>query len=179
MTFRFVQRLPNGPSSLLDDADMDRQREGEIERQRSELGQLKERLALMCRQVTLSPKRAKRHQLRMLTARPPYLSLPRQVGEIEEQLTSARRELARSEEANQKLQRDVKEVRPAGNKVLLRAAQKSLIGNNGNKAICPLGSSDCYCTQTGLCPVAMVTVPSVELLVWMRSCSSVSVLVAG
>lgn len=36
-----------------------------------------------------------------------------QVGEIEEQLTSARRELARSEEANQKLQRDVKEVRLA------------------------------------------------------------------
>ncbi|TKS91429.1 Liprin-alpha-3 Protein tyrosine phosphatase receptor type f polypeptide-interacting protein alpha-3 [Collichthys lucidus] len=77
-----TQRLPNGPSSILDDADIDRQREGEIERQRSELGQLKERLALMCRQV----------------------------GEIEEQLTSARRELARSEEANQKLQRDVKEA---------------------------------------------------------------------
>lgn len=36
---------------------------------------------------------------------------PLQVGEIEEQLTTARRELARSEEANQKLQRDVKEVR--------------------------------------------------------------------
>uniref|UniRef100_H2RKF9 PTPRF interacting protein alpha 3 n=1 Tax=Takifugu rubripes TaxID=31033 RepID=H2RKF9_TAKRU len=33
-----------------------------------------------------------------------------QVGEIEEQLMSARRELARSEEANQKLQRDVKEA---------------------------------------------------------------------
>uniref|UniRef100_A0AAX7SXZ9 SAM domain-containing protein n=1 Tax=Astatotilapia calliptera TaxID=8154 RepID=A0AAX7SXZ9_ASTCA len=33
-----------------------------------------------------------------------------QVGEIEEQLTSARRELARSEETNQKLQRDLKEV---------------------------------------------------------------------
>uniref|UniRef100_A0A8C6KLU1 PTPRF interacting protein alpha 3 n=1 Tax=Nothobranchius furzeri TaxID=105023 RepID=A0A8C6KLU1_NOTFU len=33
-----------------------------------------------------------------------------QVGEIEEQLTSARRELARSEEANQKLQRDLKEA---------------------------------------------------------------------
>ncbi|XP_029293552.1 liprin-alpha-3 [Cottoperca gobio] len=76
------ERLPNGPSSILEDADVDRQREGEIERQRSELGQLKERLALMCRQV----------------------------GEIEEQLTSARRELARSEEANQKLQRDVKEA---------------------------------------------------------------------
>ncbi|XP_034395652.1 liprin-alpha-3 [Cyclopterus lumpus] len=77
------ERLPNGPSSsVVDDADVDRQREGEIERQRSELGQLKERLALMCRQV----------------------------GEIEEQLTSARRELARSEEANQKLQRDVKEA---------------------------------------------------------------------
>ncbi|XP_029687612.1 liprin-alpha-3 [Takifugu rubripes] len=76
------ERLPNGPSSILDNADLDRQREGEIERQRSELGQLKERLALMCRQV----------------------------GEIEEQLMSARRELARSEEANQKLQRDVKEA---------------------------------------------------------------------
>uniref|UniRef100_A0A3Q1GQ55 PTPRF interacting protein alpha 3 n=1 Tax=Acanthochromis polyacanthus TaxID=80966 RepID=A0A3Q1GQ55_9TELE len=76
------ERLPNGPSSILDDGDIDRQREGEIERQRSELGQLKERLALMCRQV----------------------------GEIEEQLTSARRELARSEETNQKLQRDVKEA---------------------------------------------------------------------
>ncbi|CAL8304163.1 unnamed protein product [Merluccius merluccius] len=76
------ERLPNGPSSLLDDGEVDRQREGEIERQRSELGQLKERLALMCRQV----------------------------GEIEEQLTSARRELTRSEEANQKLQRDVKEA---------------------------------------------------------------------
>uniref|UniRef100_A0A3Q4MF29 PTPRF interacting protein alpha 3 n=1 Tax=Neolamprologus brichardi TaxID=32507 RepID=A0A3Q4MF29_NEOBR len=75
-------RLPNGPSSILDDGEIDRQREGEIERQRSELGQLKERLALMCRQV----------------------------GEIEEQLTSARRELARSEETNQKLQRDLKEV---------------------------------------------------------------------
>uniref|UniRef100_H3CKY0 PTPRF interacting protein alpha 3 n=1 Tax=Tetraodon nigroviridis TaxID=99883 RepID=H3CKY0_TETNG len=76
------ERLPNGPSSILDTTDLDRQREGEIERQRSELGQLKERLALMCRQV----------------------------GEIEEQLMSARRELARSEEANQKLQRDVKEA---------------------------------------------------------------------
>ncbi|XP_061906242.1 liprin-alpha-3 isoform X2 [Entelurus aequoreus] len=76
------ERLPNGPSSILDDGEIERQREGEIERQRSELGQLKERLALMCRQV----------------------------GEIEEQLTSARRELARSEEANQKLQRDVKEA---------------------------------------------------------------------
>lgn len=47
----FNQRLPNGPSSILDNTDLERQREGEIERQRSELGQLKERLALMCRQV--------------------------------------------------------------------------------------------------------------------------------
>uniref|UniRef100_A0A3P8QZ22 SAM domain-containing protein n=1 Tax=Astatotilapia calliptera TaxID=8154 RepID=A0A3P8QZ22_ASTCA len=78
------ERLPNGPSSILDDGEIDRQREGEIERQRSELGQLKERLALMCRQVFGSG--------------------------IEEQLTSARRELARSEETNQKLQRDLKEV---------------------------------------------------------------------
>lgn len=46
--------------------------------------------------------------------RPPHRQLltgsSPQVGEIEEQLMSARRELARSEEANQKLQRDVKEV---------------------------------------------------------------------
>uniref|UniRef100_A0A671SAS2 Liprin-alpha-3-like n=1 Tax=Sinocyclocheilus anshuiensis TaxID=1608454 RepID=A0A671SAS2_9TELE len=61
---------------------IDRQRDGEIERQRAELSQLKERLALMCRQVSV----------------------------IEEQLTTARRELTKSEEANQKLQRDVKEA---------------------------------------------------------------------
>uniref|UniRef100_A0A673YP14 PTPRF interacting protein alpha 3 n=1 Tax=Salmo trutta TaxID=8032 RepID=A0A673YP14_SALTR len=36
--------------------------------------------------------------------------MPRQVGEIEEQLAAARREVTKSEEANQKLQRDVKEV---------------------------------------------------------------------
>lgn len=35
----------------------------------------------------------------------------RQVGEIEEQLAAARREVTKSEEANQKLQREVKEVR--------------------------------------------------------------------
>ncbi|XP_070304785.1 LOW QUALITY PROTEIN: liprin-alpha-3-like [Salvelinus sp. IW2-2015] len=75
-------RLPNGPSSGLDDGEIDRQRETEIERQRAELSQLKERLALMCRQV----------------------------GEIEEQLAAARREVTKSEEANQKLQRDVKEA---------------------------------------------------------------------
>ncbi|XP_041943074.1 liprin-alpha-3 isoform X4 [Alosa sapidissima] len=75
------ERLPNGPS-ILDDGEIDRQREGEIERQRAELAQLKERLALMCRQV----------------------------GEVEEQLAAARREVTKSEEANQKLQRDVKEA---------------------------------------------------------------------
>ncbi|MEQ2169565.1 hypothetical protein GOODEAATRI_026435, partial [Goodea atripinnis] len=93
----FFQRLPNGPSSILDDGDIDRQREGELERQRSELGQLKERLALMCRQV----------------------------GEIEEQLTSARRELARSEEANQKLQRDLKEVRFTDRRKLQQTLQRA------------------------------------------------------
>jgi len=36
--------------------------------------------------------------------------LSRQVGEIEEQLAAARREVTKSEEANQKLQREVKEV---------------------------------------------------------------------
>uniref|UniRef100_A0A8C2H3L6 PTPRF interacting protein alpha 3 n=1 Tax=Cyprinus carpio TaxID=7962 RepID=A0A8C2H3L6_CYPCA len=78
----FTQRLPNGLSSILDYGEIDRQREGAIVRQRAELSQLKERLALMCRQVSV----------------------------IEEQLTTARRELAKSEEANQKLQRDVKEA---------------------------------------------------------------------
>uniref|UniRef100_A0AAY4DBX2 SAM domain-containing protein n=1 Tax=Denticeps clupeoides TaxID=299321 RepID=A0AAY4DBX2_9TELE len=81
--FSSSQRLPNGPS-ILDDGEIDRQREGEIERQRAELSQLRERLALMCRQV----------------------------GEIEEQLAAARREVTKTEEANQKLQRDVKEPRP-------------------------------------------------------------------
>ncbi|XP_077959790.1 liprin-alpha-3 isoform X3 [Gasterosteus aculeatus] len=76
------ERLPNGPSTGLEDSELERQREGEIERQRAELSQLKERLALMCRQV----------------------------GEIEEQLAAARREVTKSEEANQKLQREVKEA---------------------------------------------------------------------
>ena len=40
---------------------------------------------------------------------PPSTSIC-QVGEIEEQLAAARREVTKSEEANQKLQRDVKEV---------------------------------------------------------------------
>uniref|UniRef100_A0A674NA38 PTPRF interacting protein alpha 3 n=1 Tax=Takifugu rubripes TaxID=31033 RepID=A0A674NA38_TAKRU len=75
------QRLPNGPSSGLEDSELERQREGEIERQRAELSQLRERLALMCRQV-----------------------------QIEEQLAAARREVTKSEEANQKLQREVKEA---------------------------------------------------------------------
>nr|XP_061807670.1 liprin-alpha-3-like [Nerophis lumbriciformis] len=76
------QRLPNGPASGLEDSELERQREVEIERQRAELSQLRERLALMCRQV----------------------------GEIEEQLAAARREVTKSEEANQKLQREVKEA---------------------------------------------------------------------
>uniref|UniRef100_A0AAV2LAD6 SAM domain-containing protein n=1 Tax=Knipowitschia caucasica TaxID=637954 RepID=A0AAV2LAD6_KNICA len=76
------ERLPNGPSSNLEDGELERQREGEIERQRADLSQLRERLALMCRQV----------------------------GEIEEQRAAARREVTKTEEANQKLQREVKEA---------------------------------------------------------------------
>ena len=37
-----------------------------------------------------------------------------QVGEIEEQLAAARREVTKTEEANQKLQREIKEVRGSG-----------------------------------------------------------------
>ncbi|XP_026884483.2 liprin-alpha-3-like isoform X2 [Electrophorus electricus] len=62
--------------------DSEKEEDRERERQRAELAQLKERLAIMCRQV----------------------------GEIEEQLATARRELIKSEEANQKLQREVKEA---------------------------------------------------------------------
>lgn len=97
------QRLANGPA-----VEVERQRsEGEIERQRSELGQLKERLALMCRQVGATPPEPSPAPRAKITA----VHRPLQVGEIEEQLTTARRELTRSEEANQKLQRDLKEVR--------------------------------------------------------------------
>lgn len=39
-----------------------------------------------------------------------WCGLVHQVGEIEEQLAAARREVTKSEEANQKLQREVKEV---------------------------------------------------------------------
>jgi len=35
------------------EGEIERQKEGEIERQRAELSQLKERLALMCRQVSV------------------------------------------------------------------------------------------------------------------------------
>lgn len=56
-----------------------------------------------------------RHPVLTLTAPRRHL----QVGEIEEQLTTARRELTRSEEANQKLQRDLKEVRGVESLALL------------------------------------------------------------
>ena len=113
-----------------------------------------------------------------------------QVGEIEEQLTSARRELARSEEANQKLQRDVKEVRrPAlstDHKPPLRVSvmdalslfcsysQRRVTVCYGNRAVCLLCSSSCYCTHKSLYPVAMVTVPSVELQAFSHGCGSVN-----
>lgn len=148
----FIQRLPNGPSSILDDGDIDRQREGEIERQRSELGQLKERLALMCRQVpdsetlvwsnasTKTNKEKRTHRNGCALAQPsiPPSLTSSQVGEIEEQLTTARRELARSEEANQKLQRDVKEVSDG---CFHTHTHKYVTLSNDNKD----GSGSCYC----------------------------------
>uniref|UniRef100_A0A8C6U7B7 PTPRF interacting protein alpha 3 n=1 Tax=Neogobius melanostomus TaxID=47308 RepID=A0A8C6U7B7_9GOBI len=76
------EKVCPSPKTRLEDGELERQREGEIERQRAELSQLRERLALMCRQV----------------------------GEIEEQLAAARREVTKTEEANQKLQREVKEA---------------------------------------------------------------------
>lgn len=54
-----------------------------------------------------------------------------QVGEIEEQLTTARRELAKSEEANQKLQRDVKEVgQRFSSRVLQNNIQRPMSGKH-------------------------------------------------
>ncbi|XP_048848118.1 liprin-alpha-3 isoform X3 [Brienomyrus brachyistius] len=82
LTLRDQIKRQQGLDGGREDGDCERQREAEIERQRVELSQLRERLALMCRQV----------------------------GDIEEQLSAARREVTKSEEANQKLQRDVKEA---------------------------------------------------------------------
>lgn len=48
------------------------------------------------------------HTAQSVSSRPS--ALHSQVGEIEEQLAAARREVTKSEEANQKLQREVKEV---------------------------------------------------------------------
>uniref|UniRef100_A0AAY4DCA7 SAM domain-containing protein n=1 Tax=Denticeps clupeoides TaxID=299321 RepID=A0AAY4DCA7_9TELE len=77
-----VSPNPPIPTTPPSSAGNNGRHQGEIERQRAELSQLRERLALMCRQV----------------------------GEIEEQLAAARREVTKTEEANQKLQRDVKEA---------------------------------------------------------------------
>lgn len=55
-----------------------------LERQRAEVCQLRERLAVLCRQMS----------------------------QLEEELGTAHRELGKAEEANAKLQRDLKEVRP-------------------------------------------------------------------
>lgn len=113
------QRLPNGPAAGLEDGELERQREVEIERQRAELSQLRERLALMCRQVSgcrwlrfpsSSPLTLRGHFSCFKVFTPWPFVASRQVGEIEEQLAGARREVTKSEEANHKLQREVKEV---------------------------------------------------------------------
>ncbi|XP_043939296.1 liprin-alpha-3 [Protopterus annectens] len=74
-------RLPNGSVHLdLDGRDSELQEL--VDKQRVELAQMKERLAIMCRQIA----------------------------ELEEDLNTARKDLIKSEELNSKLQRDLKEA---------------------------------------------------------------------
>lgn len=121
----------------------------------------------------------------------------RQVGEIEEQLTSARRELARSEEANQKLQRDVKEVRLAdlwtnrkqsARRPCLSQCHRVYFAHTriNTEQFAMVTKSFAYLaamtatvhTHTRVCtllyPVAMATVPSVELQAFSCGCSPVN-----
>ncbi|KAB0400464.1 hypothetical protein E2I00_006457, partial [Balaenoptera physalus] len=78
------QTLANGLGPGGDSNRRTAELEEALERQRAEVCQLRERLAVLCRQMS----------------------------QLEEELGTAHRELGKAEEANAKLQRDLKEVRP-------------------------------------------------------------------
>lgn len=79
-----LQTLANGLGPGGDSSRRTAELEEALERQRAEVCQLRERLAVLCRQMS----------------------------QLEEELGTAHRELGKAEEANAKLQRDLKEVRP-------------------------------------------------------------------
>ncbi|KAJ3600931.1 hypothetical protein NHX12_031904 [Muraenolepis orangiensis] len=131
------ERLPNGPSSLLDDGEVDRQREGEIERQRSELGQLKERLALMCRQEAnqklqrdVKEALCQREDMeeRITTLERRYLSAQREATSLHDTKDKLENELAskdslytQSEEKNRQLQERLDDAKQKLQQTLQRA----------------------------------------------------------
>lgn len=78
------QTLANGLGPGGDSNRRTAELEEALERQRAEVCQLRERLAVLCRQMS----------------------------QLEDELGTAHRELGKAEEANAKLQRDLKEVRP-------------------------------------------------------------------
>lgn len=78
-----LQTLANGLGPIGDSNRRTAELEEALERQRAEVCQLRERLAVLCRQMS----------------------------QLEEELGTAHRELGKAEEANSKLQRDLKEVR--------------------------------------------------------------------
>lgn len=78
-----LQTLANGLGPVGDSNRRTAELEEALERQRAEVCQLRERLAVLCRQMS----------------------------QLEEELGTAHRELGKAEEANSKLQRDLKEVR--------------------------------------------------------------------
>lgn len=81
--FLFLQTLANGLGPVGESSRRTAELEEALERQRAEVCQLRERLAVLCRQMS----------------------------QLEEELGTAHRELGKAEEANSKLQRDLKEVR--------------------------------------------------------------------
>uniref|UniRef100_A0A669B6I6 PTPRF interacting protein alpha 3 n=1 Tax=Oreochromis niloticus TaxID=8128 RepID=A0A669B6I6_ORENI len=125
------QRLPNGPSSGLEDGELDRQREGEIERQRAELSQLRERLALMCRQVRWLLEFALgllQHSSLMAALCCRYLSAQREATSLHDIKDKLENELAskeslhrQSEEKNRQLQERLDEAKQKLQQTLQRA----------------------------------------------------------
>uniref|UniRef100_A0A3B4G7B4 Liprin-alpha-3-like n=1 Tax=Pundamilia nyererei TaxID=303518 RepID=A0A3B4G7B4_9CICH len=118
--FSPFQRLPNGPSSGLEDGELDRQREGEIERQRAELSQLRERLALMCRQVGHSSLMAALC-CRYLSAQREATSLHDIKDKLENELASKESLHRQSEEKNRQLQERLDEAKQKLQQTLQRA----------------------------------------------------------
>uniref|UniRef100_A0A4W6BM74 PTPRF interacting protein alpha 3 n=1 Tax=Lates calcarifer TaxID=8187 RepID=A0A4W6BM74_LATCA len=118
---KLQKRLPNGPSSGLEDSELERQREGEIERQRAELSQLRERLALMCRQVSLNIGWWLCVACRYLSAQREATSLHDIKDKLENELASKESLHRQSEEKNRQLQERLDEAKQKLQQTLQRA----------------------------------------------------------